>query len=55
MPVKIHENSAKDSAKDAVKTGVLNILKETYDFEEEDFISAELEIVPAGKAFRPLP
>ena len=40
----------KEPAKEAVKTGVLNILKETYDFEEEDFLSAELEIVPAGKA-----
>jgi len=39
----------KSAAKDAVKTGVLNILKETYDIEEEDFISAELEVVPAGK------
>jgi len=40
----------KSAAKDAVKNGVLNILKETYDIEEEDFISAELEVVPAGKA-----
>ena len=30
--------------------GVLDILKETYDIHEEDFVSAELEIVPAGKA-----
>ena len=36
--------------KDAVKTGVLNILKEKYDIEEEDFLSAEIEVVPAGKA-----
>lgn len=36
--------------KDAVKTGILHILKESYDIEEEDFISAELEVVPAGKA-----
>ena len=36
--------------KDAVKQNVLNILKETYDVEEADFLSAELEIVPAGKA-----
>ena len=28
----------------------MNLLKEYYDVEEEDFISAELEIVPAGKA-----
>ena len=36
--------------KDAVKSNVLKLLKEKYDFEEEDFISAELEIVPAGPA-----
>ena len=36
--------------KDAVKKGILAILKETYEIEEEDFISAELEVVPAGKA-----
>lgn len=36
--------------KEAVKKGVLSILKEHYDIEEEDFISAELEVVPAGKA-----
>lgn len=36
--------------KDAVKKGILAILKESYEIEEEDFISAELEVVPAGKA-----
>ena len=36
--------------KEAVKAGVLKILAETYGVEEEDFLSAELEIVPAGKA-----
>lgn len=36
--------------KEAVKKYILNIIKEKYDFEEEDFMSAELEIVPAGKA-----
>ena len=40
----------KDAGKEAVKKGVLAILKEMYDVEEEDFISAELEVVPAGKA-----
>ena len=40
----------KDSEKEAVKQNVLNIIKEKYDFEEEDFVSAELEIVPAGPA-----
>lgn len=36
--------------KDAVKANVLKLLKEKYGFENEDFLSAELEIVPAGKA-----
>lgn len=40
----------KEKAKDAVKTNVLNILKEQYDIEEDDFLSAEIEVVPAGAA-----
>lgn len=36
--------------KEAVKANILKLLKEKYDFEEEDFMSAEIEIVPAGKA-----
>lgn len=36
--------------KNAVKLGVLNYLYETYDITEEDFQSAELSIVPAGRA-----
>lgn len=36
--------------KNPVKTYVLNLLKEQYEIDEEDFISAELEVVPAGKA-----
>ena len=40
----------KDSAKEAVKKSVLKILSENYDIDEEDFESAELEIVPAGRA-----
>ena len=36
--------------KATVKANVLNILKEKYDVEEEDFLSAEIEVVPAGKA-----
>ena len=34
----------------AVKRGVLGILYDLYGIEEEDFLSAELEVVPAGKA-----
>ncbi len=40
----------KGEEKDAVKAGVLAILKEKYGIEEEDFLSAEIEIVPAGKS-----
>lgn len=36
--------------KDAVKKNILRILKEKYDVEEDDFVSAEIEVVPAGKA-----
>ena len=39
-----------EKAKEAVKQGILDILKKTYDVEEEDFLSAELEVVPAGHA-----
>ncbi|MBQ2835077.1 MAG: aminopeptidase [Clostridia bacterium] len=45
MPVK-----AEGEEKASVTAGVLAILKEKYGVEEEDFLSAELEIVPAGKA-----
>jgi len=41
---------AKDEKKDSVKNAILDILKEQYDFEEKDFYSAELEVVPAGRA-----
>ncbi len=44
------EGDEKKAAKDAVKANVLKILKDKYDFEEEDFLSAEIEVVPAGKA-----
>ena len=40
----------KDTDKDPVKTAILDILKEQYGIDEEDFISAELEAVPAGHA-----
>lgn len=42
--------STDEKKKEVVKSNVLRILKEKYDVEEEDFLSAELEIVPAGKA-----
>lgn len=36
--------------KDACKKTILTLLKKLYDIEEEDFLSAELEIVPSGPA-----
>ncbi len=48
---KEHEKETdKEHAKEAVKAGVLEILRDSYGIEEEDFISAELEVVPAGRA-----
>ncbi|MBR6344329.1 MAG: aminopeptidase [Lachnospiraceae bacterium] len=46
MPLK----AAKDDKKDLVKKNILAILKKEYGIEEEDFLSAEIEVVPAGKA-----
>ncbi len=40
----------KGEEKDAVATQIAKLLKETYGMEKEDFMSAELEVVPAGKA-----
>lgn len=44
------EEEKEKKEKEAVRKNILSILKEAYDVEEEDFISAELEVVPAGKA-----
>ncbi len=40
-------NAAKD-AKETVKRNILRLLADTYGVTEEDFLSAELELVPAG-------
>lgn len=48
-PIDQDENLEKEE-KEAVKANVLRILEESYGIKEEDFTSAELEIVPAGKA-----
>ena len=44
------DETLEEKEKEAVKANVINLLKQYYDMEEEDFLSAELEIVPAGKA-----
>ena len=43
-------NRPEDKEENAVTRRIKNLLKERYNVEEEDFLSAELEIVPAGKA-----
>jgi len=50
LNVIIGNKPLKGEDKEAVKKQILKLLKDTYDMEEEDFISAELEVVPAGKA-----
>lgn len=50
LDIVVGNKPLKKEEKDKVKAGILKILKEEYDIEEEDFISAELEVVPAGKA-----
>ena len=40
----------KDTEKDAVKANIMKLLQDKYGMEEEDFLSAELEVVPAGRA-----
>ena len=39
-----------EEEKEPIKANVLKIIKEKYDIEDEDFISAEIEVVPAGPA-----
>ena len=54
QPIKVGRNAKeedkKSAGKEAVKKGVLAILKKQFGVEEEDFLSAELEVVPAGRA-----
>ena len=51
LDVLIGSRPLKDSEeKEKVKANILTLIKEKYDFEEDDFISAEIEVVPAGKA-----
>ena len=40
----------KDEAREKVKANIMKILSKEYDIEEEDFLSAEIEVVPAGEA-----
>ena len=50
LDVLIGSKPLKDEEKDAVKKQILELLEKEYGIEEEDFLSAEIEVVPAGKA-----
>lgn len=50
LDVTIGSMPLKGKEKDAVKSNVLKILKEKYGIEDEDFLSAEIEVVPSGPA-----
>ncbi len=50
LDITLGSKPMKGVEKDKVKASVLAALKEKYGFDEEDFVSAELEAVPAGKA-----
>ena len=45
-----NKKKKKKDHKDAVKANILAILREKYNIDEEDFLSAEIEVVPAGPA-----
>ena len=50
LDVLIGSKPLEGTEKDAVKAGILKILEEKYNMTEEDFLSAEIEVVPAGSA-----
>ena len=52
LNVLIGSRPLKGEEKDAVKKQMTDLLKEEYNIEEEDFLSAEIEVVPAGRSKR---
>ena len=46
----IPEASEDEKAKEKVKANIMKMLSTEYGIEEEDFLSAEIEVVPAGEA-----
>lgn len=50
LDILVGSKPLKGEEKDAVKAGILAILKDKYGMDEEDFMSAEIEVVPAGRA-----
>jgi aspartyl aminopeptidase len=50
LNVLLGHNPSQEEGEERVKSALLYILKDKYKIDEEDFVSAELEVVPAGKA-----
>ena len=50
LDILIGSKPLKGEEKDAVAAQILKLLNDTYQIEKEDLMSAELEVVPAGKA-----
>ena len=50
LDILVGSRPLKGKEKEKVKAEILKLLEEKYEIKEEDFLSAELEIVPAGKA-----
>ena len=50
LDILVGSRPLKGAEKEAGSKQILSILNEKYDMEEEDFLSAELEVVPAGKS-----
>ena len=50
LDVMVGSIPTKEKEKSSVKATIVQLLKEKYDIEEEDFLSAEIEVVPAGEA-----
>ena len=50
LDVLIGSRPLEGEEKNAVKANILKLLEEKYHIEEDDFISAEIEVVPAGPA-----
>lgn len=50
IPAEGEQKADKEAVKETVKANILRILGEIYGVEEEDFLSAEIEVVPAGEA-----
>ncbi len=50
IPLEKDKKDDKEAAKEKVKANIMKILEKEYGIEEEDFLSAEIEVVPAGEA-----